>query len=46
MKLEKNNSNIVRLESKQFVPAENTQDKSQQEKYQALQDCISSPLLE
>ena len=42
MKLEKNNSKMVRLESIQFVPAESTPDKSQQEKYQALHDCISS----
>jgi len=42
MKLEKNNGKTVRLESIQFVPAESTPDKSQQEKYQALHDCISS----
>jgi RNA polymerase sigma-70 factor (ECF subfamily) len=42
MKLEKNNSKMVRLESIQFEPAESTPDKSQQEKYKALHDCISS----
>ena len=42
MKLEKNNSKMVRLESIQFLPAESTQNKSQREKYQALRDCISS----
>ena len=42
MKLEKSNNNTVRLESIQFVPSENTLDKSQQEKFQALQACISS----
>jgi RNA polymerase sigma factor (sigma-70 family) len=42
IRLEKKNNNTVRLESIQFVPAENTPDKNQQEKYQALQDCISS----
>ena len=42
MKLEKNNNNKVRLESIRFVPAENTLEKSQQEKFQALHDCISS----
>ena len=41
-KSEKNNKGIVRLESKQFVPAEITPDKSQQEKYKALNSCISS----
>ncbi len=42
MKLEKNNNNTVRLESIRFVRAENTLDKIQQEKFQALQNCISS----
>lgn len=42
MKLEKNNSKMVRLESIQFEPAESIPDKSQEEKYQALHDCISS----
>jgi RNA polymerase sigma factor (sigma-70 family) len=42
MKLEKNNSKMVRLESMQFEPAENPPDKNQQEKYKALHDCISS----
>lgn len=42
MKLKKNNDKTVRLESIQFVPAESTPDISQQEKYQALHDCISS----
>jgi RNA polymerase sigma-70 factor (ECF subfamily) len=42
MNLEKNNSKMVRLESIQFEPAESTPDKSQQEKYKALHDCISS----
>ena len=42
MKLEKSNNNTVRLESIHFVLSENTLDKSQQEKFQALQACISS----
>lgn len=42
MKLEKNSSKMVRLESIQFEPAESIPDKSQEEKYQALHDCISS----
>lgn len=42
MKLEKNNGKTVRLESIQFVPVEITPDKSQQKKYKALHDCISS----
>jgi len=42
MNLEKKNTKTVRLESIQFEPAESTPDKNQQEKYQALQDCISS----
>lgn len=42
MKLEKNNSRMVLLESIQFEPAESTTDKSQEEKYKALHDCISS----
>jgi len=42
MKLEKNNSKVVRIDSMQFEPAESTLDKSEQEKYQALHDCISS----
>ena len=42
LKLEKNSNNTVRLESIHFVQAENTLDKNQQEKFQALQDCISS----
>ncbi len=33
---------MVRLESIQFEPAENPPDTNQQEKYQALHDCISS----
>jgi RNA polymerase sigma factor (sigma-70 family) len=41
MKLEKKNSKTVRLESIQFLPAENSPDENQQEKYQALRDCIS-----
>ncbi len=42
LKLEKNNSNTARLESIHFSQAENTLDKNQQEKFQALQDYISS----
>jgi len=42
MKLEKNTDKTIRLESIQFVRAESTPDISQQEKYQALHDCISS----
>lgn len=42
MNLEKRNGHMVRLESIQFTPAENPPDKSQQEKYQALHDCIAS----
>ena len=42
MKLEKNNSKMVRLESIRFEPAESTPDKGEEEKYQALHDCISS----
>ncbi len=42
MKLEKKNSKTVRLESIQFEPAESNPDKIQQEKYQALHDCIFS----
>ncbi len=38
---EKNVENLVRLESIQFIPSENIPDKSQQEKYQAVHDCIS-----
>jgi len=41
-KHEKKNTKTVRLESIQFEPAESNPDKIQQEKYQALQDCISS----
>ena len=40
--LQKKNSKMVRLESIQFDPAESTPDKSEEEKYQALRDCISS----
>ncbi|MEZ5042854.1 MAG: sigma-70 family RNA polymerase sigma factor [Saprospiraceae bacterium] len=42
MNLEKRNDNMFRLESIRFIPAENPPDKSQQEKYQALHDCIAS----
>jgi RNA polymerase sigma factor (sigma-70 family) len=42
MKLDKSNYNTVRLESIHFALSENTPDKIQKEKYQALQDCISS----
>jgi len=40
--LEKKNSKTVRLESIQFEPAESTPDKTQEEKYKALHDCIFS----
>ena len=42
MRLERNNGKTVRLESIQFIPAESAPDELQQEKYQALHDCISS----
>ena len=42
MKLENSKYNTVRLESIHFILAEETVDKSQQEKFEALQDCISS----
>ena len=42
MKLEKNNSKMVRLESIHFEPVESIPDESEREKYQALHDCISS----
>ncbi|MFQ5637448.1 MAG: RNA polymerase sigma factor [bacterium] len=42
MQFERSNIKTDRLESIQFVPAEITPDKSQQEKYKALHDCISS----
>ena len=42
MKLEKSNNNSVRLESIHFTLSENTPDKIQKEKYQALQACIST----
>jgi len=41
MKLEKNNDKMIRIESIQFVEAEIIPDKIEQEKYQALHDCIS-----
>jgi RNA polymerase sigma-70 factor (ECF subfamily) len=41
-KLGKNNSKMIRLESIQFVPAADTPDSSQQEKYLALHGCIST----
>jgi RNA polymerase sigma factor (sigma-70 family) len=41
-KLEKNKNDSVRLESILFTQTQNTIDKDQQEKFQALQDCISS----
>ncbi len=42
MKLEKSNNNTVTLESIHFALSENTTDKIQKEKYQALQYCIST----
>ena len=42
LKLEKHNSKMDRLESIQFAPVDTPPDKKQQEKYQALHDCISS----
>ena len=42
MKLKKSNNNSVRLESIHFTLSENTPDKIQKEKYQALQSCIST----
>ncbi|MFZ0454713.1 MAG: sigma-70 family RNA polymerase sigma factor [Ignavibacteriaceae bacterium] len=42
MKFEKSNNNTVRLESIHFILPEITVDKSQQEKFGALKDCISS----
>ena len=42
IQLARQNHEMVQLESIQFVPVESPPDKSQQEKYQALHDCISS----
>jgi len=42
LQLERKNHKMVQLESIQFVPVESSPDKSQQEKYKALHDCISS----
>lgn len=41
LKFDKNNSKMDRLESIQFVPMDAPSDKEKEEKYQALQDCIS-----
>ena len=38
----KENGKMVRLESIQFEPASSVPDRSQQEKYKALHDCIYS----
>jgi RNA polymerase sigma-70 factor (ECF subfamily) len=40
--IEKKNGKMVRLESIQFEPASSVPDRSQQEKYKALHDCIYS----
>ncbi len=40
-RLEKKNQNPVSLDSIKFLPAENTPEKDQQEKYLALRECIS-----
>ena len=40
-RLEKKNHNPVSLDSIKFLPAENTPEKDQQEKYLALRECIS-----
>ncbi|MDN5202710.1 sigma-70 family RNA polymerase sigma factor [Fulvivirgaceae bacterium BMA10] len=40
LKLEKNNHKMDRLESIKFVPVDVPRDEDQQDKYQALQDCI------
>ena len=42
MKIDKNKDKIIRLESIQFLPAENIPDEDDQEKYRFLRDCISS----
>ncbi len=42
MKFDKSNKNTIRLESIHFMLPEITVDKSQQEKFEALKDCISS----
>ncbi len=42
MKFNKSNKNTVRLESIHFILPEITDDKSQQENFEALKDCISS----
>ena len=42
LQLERKNHKMVQLESIQFVPVESIPDKDQQDKYQALHDCISS----
>lgn len=41
-KLEKDNGKIVQFESIQFVLTTKTTDKSEEERYKALHDCISS----
>lgn len=40
MKMNKGKDKIVRLDSLQFIPAQDAPDKSDIDKYQALQDCI------
>lgn len=42
LKLDKGKEKTVRLDSLQFVPAEVGPDKSQQERYKALHDCIAT----
>lgn len=42
MKLEKIDSKNVRLDSIQFMPAENPHDDAQEERYQALRDCVTT----
>ena len=41
IQLARKNHEMVQLDSIQFVPVESPPDKSQQQKYQALHDCIS-----
>jgi len=42
MKLDRNNDKVVRLSSIKFMPSETIPDENEQEKYQFLQECITT----